>query len=149
MVKQMTATTQLNCFLCRKHARLETQPPGGYIYSDAHWRVCHAPADKGPLGTLFIESQRHFLDFTEMTKEEAASYGTLLKRVIASIKQVTRAERVYSIVFLEGVPHFHNWLVPRRKGDKEKGISFLEKDITCNEKNAAALAAKLHKKLSK
>ncbi|HEY60253.1 MAG TPA: hypothetical protein G4N92_06170 [Anaerolineae bacterium] len=138
-----------NCVLCLKHASPKTQPLGVYFYSDAHLRVYHAPADKGPLRTLLFESQRHFLDFTNMTREEAASYGTLLKRMIASIKQFTRAERIYSIVFLEGVPHFHNWLVPRRKGDKEKCIPFLEKDITCNEKNAVALAEKLRKKLSK
>lgn len=52
-----------DCFLCRKHQGLEQQPPGGYIYSDQYWLICHAPPEKGPLGTLFIESKRHFLDF--------------------------------------------------------------------------------------
>ena len=32
-----------NCFLCRKHEGEEAAPPGGYIYEDEHWMVCHAP----------------------------------------------------------------------------------------------------------
>ena len=49
-----------DCFLCRKHNGGEAAPPGGYIYEDEHWRICHAPPKLGPLGTLFIESKRHF-----------------------------------------------------------------------------------------
>lgn len=44
----------MKCFLCQKHAGEIASPPGGYIYDDLHWMVCHAPVDKGPLGTLFI-----------------------------------------------------------------------------------------------
>ena len=51
-----------------------------------HWLVCHAPVDKGPLGTLFIESRRHFLDFAEANDEELAAYGPLLKKVYAALK---------------------------------------------------------------
>ena len=56
------------CFLCRKHIGQEVAPPGGYIYEDEHWMVCHAQPHMGPLGTLFIESRRHFLDYAEMTE---------------------------------------------------------------------------------
>ncbi len=48
------------CFICRKHKGQEATPPGGYIYEDEHWMVCHAPGKLGPLGTLFIESKASF-----------------------------------------------------------------------------------------
>ena len=71
----MISTQFMNpvCFLCRKHAGEENQPPGGYIHADKHWLVCHAPVEKGPLGTLFIESRRHILDFVDMHEEELNS----------------------------------------------------------------------------
>jgi diadenosine tetraphosphate (Ap4A) HIT family hydrolase len=134
----------MKCFLCQKHAGKLASPPGGYIYEDIHWRVCHAPVDKGPLGTLFIESQRHFLDFSEALPEETASYGPLLKRLYTELKSITGAERVYQVIMLEGVPHFHAWLVPRTKEIPERGIKFLEKDFTCNEADVQKLAIALH-----
>ena len=70
-----------NCFICRKHRRQEATPPGGTIYEDQYWMVCHAPGKLGPLGTLFIESRRHFLDYSEMTPEESASLGDAMKKM--------------------------------------------------------------------
>lgn len=137
----------MECYLCQKHKSQVALPPGGYIYEGRHWLVCHAPADKGPLGTLFIESRRHFLDFAEANHEELAAYGPLLKKVYAALKSVTEAERVYQIVFLEGIAHFHAWLVPRRESD-EKGMPFLAKDIVCNQDDAEKLVEKLHTILS-
>ena len=138
----------MDCFLCQKHAGQDAPPPGGYIYEGEHWLVCHAPVDKGPLGTLFIESRRHFLDFAEAGEDELATYGPLLKNVYAALKSLTRAERIYQIVFLEGIPHFHTWLVPRREGD-EKGLSYISKDIICEQADAKKLAVSLRQALQK
>ena len=132
-----------NCFICRKHNRQEPAPPGGYIYEDDHWMVCHAPGKLEPLGTLFIESKRHFLDFAEFNDEEQASYGILAKRISAALKQLTNAERIYHVSMMEGVPHFHVWLIPRTKDISEHGVAFLARDDSCNEEDAFALANKL------
>ena len=132
----------MGCFLCQKHNGQVAQPPGGYIYEGERWLVCHAPVNLGPLGTLFIESRRHFLDFAEANEEELAEYGPLLKKIYAALRSLTGAKRVYQVVFLEGVPHFHAWLVPRREGD-EKGMTFLAKDIVCEQEEAEKLAEKL------
>jgi diadenosine tetraphosphate (Ap4A) HIT family hydrolase len=132
-----------NCFICRKHNEGEAAPPGGYIYEDEHWMVCHAPFKLGPLGTLFIESKRHFLDYAEMTSEESATLGKVLKKIYGALKAHTGAERIYQLTTMEGQPHFHSWLVPRRKEDSERGLKFLARDDSCSEEDAKALANKL------
>jgi diadenosine tetraphosphate (Ap4A) HIT family hydrolase len=136
-----------NCFICRKHKGQEGAPPGGYIYEDEHWMVCHAPRKLGPLGTLFIESKRHFLDFAEFNDQEQASYGILAKRISAALKQLTRAVRVYHVSMVEGVPHFHMWLVPRTQDISEHGVAFLTRDDSCKEEDAIALASKLREEM--
>jgi diadenosine tetraphosphate (Ap4A) HIT family hydrolase len=131
------------CFICRKHNGQEAAPPGGTIYEDEHWMICHAPGKLGPLGTLFIESRRHFLDYAEMTNEEAASLGNVLKKVYRTLREHTGAERIYQLSTMEGQPHFHCWIVPRRKDVPERGLKFLARDDSCEEQDAIALAEKL------
>ena len=103
------------CFICRKHNGQEPAPPGGYIYEDEHWMVCHAPVNVGPLGTLFIESKRHFLDYAEMTTKETTTFTPLMKKIYKVIKIHTDAERIYQVSMMDGAPHLHIWLVPRLK----------------------------------
>jgi diadenosine tetraphosphate (Ap4A) HIT family hydrolase len=131
------------CFICRKHKGQEATSPGGFIYEDEHWMVCHAPGKLGPLGTLFIESKRHFLDYAEMTDEESASRGVVMRKIYQALKLHTDAERVYQVTLMDGVPHFHSWLMPHRKDDPEKGMKFLARDDSCSDEDAAALANKL------
>jgi len=132
-----------NCFICRKHNGQEAAPPGGYIYEDEHWMVCHAPVNLGPLGTLFIESKRHFLDYAEMIEEESVSLGNVMRKIYSTLKLCTGAERIYQVTLMEGVPHFHSWLVPHRKEDTEKGMKFLTRDDSCSEEDAIVLVEKL------
>ena len=132
-----------NCLICSKHKGQEAIPPGGYIYENEHWMVCHAPVNIGPLGTLFIESKRHFLDFAEFNDDEQATYGRVARRVSAALKQLTDATRIYHLSTVEGVPHFHVWLVPRTKDIPERSLAFLARDDSCEEKDAIELANKL------
>jgi diadenosine tetraphosphate (Ap4A) HIT family hydrolase len=136
------------CFICKKHANEVAPPPGGYIYEDACWKICHAPVDKGLLGTLLIESRRHFLDYGDMNPNEAAAFGPLLVKVYAALKLRTGAERIYLITLIEGTSHFHAWLVPRAKGIAERGIALLQKETTCREEEARSLAAALRAELT-
>jgi diadenosine tetraphosphate (Ap4A) HIT family hydrolase len=131
------------CFICRKHNGREPAPPGGYIYEGEHWMVCHAPGKLGPLGTLFIESKRHFLDYAEMTDDESASLGNVMRKIYHALKLHTEAERIYQVTLIDGVPHFHSWLVPHRKDDLEKGMKFLARDDSCSEEDAIKLVNKL------
>ena len=136
------------CFICRKHNGQEATPPGGYIYEDEHWMVSHAPGKLGPLGTLFIESKRHFLDYAEMTDDESASLGVVMRKIYQALKLHTGAERVYQVTLMEGVPHYHSWLVPHLKEDTEKGMKFLARDDSCSDEDAAALANQLREAMS-
>jgi diadenosine tetraphosphate (Ap4A) HIT family hydrolase len=132
-----------DCFICRKHKGLEAAPPGGYIYEDEHWMACHAPGKLGPLGTLFLESKRHFLDYSDMTVEESTSLGNVLKRTYKALRANMDIERIYQLSTMEGQPHFHSWLVPRRKDVAERGLKFLSRDDSCSDEHAAELANKL------
>jgi diadenosine tetraphosphate (Ap4A) HIT family hydrolase len=136
-----------NCFICRKHNGQEAAPPGGYLYEDNYWMVCHAPGKLGPLGTLFIESRQHFLDYAEMNENESASLGNLMRKVYSSLRLHTDAERIYQLTTMEGVPHFHTWLVPRRKDISEHGLKFLARDDSTSDEEAAKLAEKLRESM--
>ena len=135
------------CFICRKQAGLEPAPPGGYLYEADRFRVCHAPAALALPGMLLIESRRHLLDFAAMTPEEAADYGALLSRVYAAIKRVTSAERVYTMVTLEGAAHFHSWHIPRLPDATARGTALLAQDHACTEEEAVAAAQTLRQAL--
>jgi diadenosine tetraphosphate (Ap4A) HIT family hydrolase len=144
------STMHQDCFVCRKHAGREAHPPGGYFYEDAYWKVGHGPPQMVGLGTLVIESARHYLDFAEMTTDEAASYGPLLAKLYVALKAETGAERIYTTVFLEGTPHFHAWLHPRLPDEQMRGPAslMLDHNVPCEETAAARLAVALRAKLS-
>ena len=133
----------MDCFICRKHIGQEAAPPGGYFFEDEYWMVCHAPVNLGPLGTLFVESRRHFLDYAEMTGEESASLGSVFKKVYRALKEYTDAGRIYQLSTMEGQPHLHIWIIARGKEVSERGLKFLARGDSCEEKDAIALVEKL------
>jgi diadenosine tetraphosphate (Ap4A) HIT family hydrolase len=133
----------MTCFICEKQSGQGNPSPGGYIYVDSNWRVCHAPIKAGPAGTLILESRRHFLDFSDMNEEEAASYGVILKMLFVNLKPLLNAERIYLLLLLEGASHFHIWLVPRKRDQTQHGLAFLSADYTCTEEEACQIVDKL------
>lgn len=135
------------CLICDKHNGFSHLPPGGMIFIGEHFSVCHAPPETGPLGTLFIEANRHIIDYAEMTDKELSAYGKLLSIIYKELRKVTGAERIYQVTLVDGVPHFHTWLVPRLPSD-EKGIKFLKKDVSCEYSKAEKLADKLRKTIA-
>ena len=139
--------TNDDCLLCRKHRGQAAVPPGGYIIEDVHWMVCHAPPDRGPLGTLFIESRRHVLDFADLDPAEAASFGPLAQRLYSALRPLVGAQRIYQVSMMEGIAHFHVWLVPRTPEILERGVAFLARDLSCTEQAASKLAAALRSDL--
>jgi diadenosine tetraphosphate (Ap4A) HIT family hydrolase len=78
-----------------------------------------------------------------MTDDESASLGSVMRKIYYALKLHAEAERIYQVTLIDGVPHFHSWLVPHRKDDLEKGMKFLARDDSCNDENATTLANKL------
>jgi diadenosine tetraphosphate (Ap4A) HIT family hydrolase len=78
-----------------------------------------------------------------MTDEESASLGDVFKKVYSALRGHTQVERIYQLSTMEGQPHYHCWLVPRRKEDAERGLKFLGRDDSCRDQEAIALADKL------
>ncbi len=101
------------------------EPPGGWIYRDEHWLAGHGPLATTMPGGVKITSRRHFTDFAQMTADEAASFGSLLTRLDAALRTVTRAERVHLVSTRDRVPHFHAWLYPRPASHPLRGTEFL------------------------
>jgi diadenosine tetraphosphate (Ap4A) HIT family hydrolase len=134
-----------DCLICARggDGRLHEGSVGGNVYEDDLWYAYHAPAATAVLGQLFLVSKRHFLDFAEMTPDEAASYGRVLQALYAALKQMVDAERVYARTTVEGVPHFHTWLFPRPRGEAVRGMQFMAGEHTCTEEAALAVADRL------
>ena len=132
-----------DCFLCRKHAGDEPQPPGGYIYQDADWLICHAPIERGPLGTLFIEARRHVLDYADFNDRESASFARILRTVFEALRTELHPHRIYMLSMMEGIPHFHSWIVPRAPQATTRGVAFLAADLSCGMDEAVDLVARL------
>lgn len=137
------------CLVCRKYAGGPipawagwADPPGHHLIDDELWWVGHAPTVFSPRGALLVEARRHYLDFAEMTEAEAAAYPLLLARLIPVMKQVTGAERVHVFSNMDGAPHFHAWLMPRRPQDV-KGRRFMVDPGWCTEAEAAEAIEKM------
>ena len=143
-----TEASERGCFICQKHRGIEAQPPGGYLIQDRGWRVCHAPASMGTAGTLLVELERHALGLADMTPEEAAALGPLLRRVSAALAEATGAARIYTLMTVEGAPHAHLWLVPRAADVTERGLAYLGLDLHCAEDEAVALTEQLRRALN-
>ncbi len=140
----------IECVICARcqECRPHDGSVGGYLYEDEHWYAYHAPVHSATLGQLFLISKRHFLDFAEMTPAEAASYGLVLRSLYAALKQIVQAERVYAHVSLEGIPHFHVWLIPRGTDALERGWAFITRDHSCAADEALAVVKRLRAALA-
>ena len=135
----------MDCQICARGGDGARHPGtvGGNVYEDAWWYSYHAPPSMATLGQLFLVSKRHLLDFAEMRADEAASYGGVLARLVAATKQTVDAERVYAITTIEGIPHFHVWLVPRPQVEPLRGWAFVASGRSCAEAEALTVAERL------
>jgi diadenosine tetraphosphate (Ap4A) HIT family hydrolase len=138
------------CLICARDGdgRRHEGSVGGNVYEDDRFYAYHAPPAISTLGQLFVVAKRHFLDFAEMAPEETASFGPILTRLCTAIKQTVDAERVYVQVTIEGVPHFHAWLIPRPKASPLRGRDFVGSARSCSDADALAVVDRLRAALS-
>ena len=108
---------------CRFCERLEDPSaiPGGPIYEDDLVHASHYMDDETEyLGYLVVQTKRHAAGLAELTDEEAQDVGLTATRLARALKAVVGAEKVYSYVFGEKVPHFHCLVVARYRDVPEE-----------------------------
>ena len=137
-----------DCFICRKHRAEVEPPPGGYLWEDKLWLVCHAPTEIAGAGTLILESRQHFLDLEDMPADERASFGPVLGQLYPAIRRGTGAERVYLLSTMGGVAHFHAWLVPWWADSALRGPEYLAAERSCSAADAIAASQRIRAALA-
>ena len=139
-----------DCFVCRKQEGIEPPPTGGYIVEGKYFLVEHAPLKMSHVGTVIIQSRRHLLDFGEMTSAESTEFGSIMRRLVPAVKAVTGAHRIYFLSVNEHAPHFHLWLVPKKKNTTLEPLPFLSRrPVPATKSGAETMSRKIRKKLGR
>ncbi|HVN60555.1 MAG TPA: hypothetical protein VMT59_04785 [Gaiellaceae bacterium] len=86
------------------------------VWEDGLWRLSTLTHGQVP-GFSFLEPKRHVRYVEELDGEEAATFGAVLPRAAAALKEAAGTERVYVYVFGGGIPHLHVHLAPHTEGD--------------------------------
>ncbi len=115
---------------------------------DPHFRVTHAPLDRARPGTLIVATRRHVLDFGDLSGEEAAGFGALLRSLYPAVRAATGAERVHIVATMDFVPHFHVWVVPRAAAEPLRGIPYLVSPAACTRQDATAALERIGAQLA-
>jgi diadenosine tetraphosphate (Ap4A) HIT family hydrolase len=87
--------------------------PGGVIYEDEYWVV---ESTIGPVfwrGFLIVKTRRHCEHLAELTAEEGAALGPVLRATCRALTEVLQSAKVYLCSFGDGVKHVHFWVLPR------------------------------------
>lgn len=86
-----------DCFACDlSTGRLPL--PGGLIHRTAAWNVEHAVGPLG-LGTLIVKPIRHVTNVADLTDDEAAELGPLLRDTTAVARRLVDADQVYNCLW--------------------------------------------------
>jgi len=87
--------------------------PGEVILDDGLWFVSHHTGPYTDPGELIVKTRRHCESLGDLTPEEAAALGPLLRAAVRALERVTMAERIYAVSFNERLRHLHFLLLPR------------------------------------
>lgn len=104
-----------DCILCRGpegDAELERVE----VWRDGLWRLTTSVSGY-TAGFSYLEPLRHVPYITDLDGDEAATFGAVIARCTAALKEATGSELVYVYVFGGGVPHLHLHLAPHTAGD--------------------------------
>jgi diadenosine tetraphosphate (Ap4A) HIT family hydrolase len=105
-----------DCYACA-HNALVDPPAREAIVSTDHWRVAHA-FNSALRGWLVVVPRRHVVALHELTADEAAEIGPLLRSLSKALRDVTGCVKTYVMLFAEqaGFAHVHFHVVPRMSG---------------------------------
>lgn len=96
--------------------------PGGRIADAGDWVVEHCVGPLG-VGTLVVKPLRHVVHVADLTADESAALGPLLRRASAAVTEVLRPEQVYVCLWshADRVPgHLHFVVQPAMRADLDR-----------------------------
>jgi diadenosine tetraphosphate (Ap4A) HIT family hydrolase len=100
--------------------------PGGVIFETEHWLADHCLGALG-LGAIVVKTKAHRENLWDLTLDEAASLGDLLKTLSGAMVKALGAERVYVSLWVDLPPyHVHFVLQPRYSEPAEAGLKGLK-----------------------
>jgi diadenosine tetraphosphate (Ap4A) HIT family hydrolase len=104
------------CYPCTQTNRADI-PDREAIWVVRGWRVAHDFNSSLP-GWLIVVPTRHLEGLDELTDEEAATLGLVLRGASIALKAVTGCIKTYVMLFAEaeGFGHLHLHVVPRLVG---------------------------------
>ena len=95
---------------------------GGLIHARSGWRVEHCVGPLG-LGSLIIKPVRHVTAVADLTDDEAAALGPLLRQASSVARTLVDADQVYNCLWSHagGVPvHIHYVVQPVSRAQMAK-----------------------------
>ena len=95
----------------------ESTAPGGCIYETAHWFVDHCIGPLG-VGTLIVKPTRHVVHVADLSSDESAEMGTVLRQAADVVTGIESPEQVYVTLWshMHAVPgHIHFVVQPVTK----------------------------------
>ena len=107
--------SDVDCTLCRA-ADGDAELDRVQVWEDGLWRLSMSVRGY-TTGFGYLEPKRHIPHVTDLDGEEAATFGPVLGRVTAALREAAGAELVYVYIFGGGIPHLHVHLAPHRDGD--------------------------------
>jgi len=116
----------MDCPMC---LRLGTP---GALYDDGIWQVRPHEAPGVP-GWMMLVTCAHRDGLVSLDDLEARTLGPMLRHFERLLLEVTGAEKIYTAMLGEAVPHFHAHLVPRRADQAARGWSLFELERAANE----------------
>lgn len=113
---------EADCFSCVNNTR-DDLPRRERAYLTPGWRVAHALGTPLP-GWLVVVPRRHLTSLDELTTEEAAELGPLLRDLTAALREVVGCEKTYVALFAEaeGFQHVHFHVIPRAVGAEPQAL---------------------------
>ncbi len=144
-----------HCQTCELIARRDAgiAPLWDCIHRTQYWDVVHSYNTALP-GWLVLVARRHIEAIDELTDEEAAELGILLRRVSLALKEITGCLKTYVIQFAEAAehPHVHFHVVPRmadqpedRRSTKIFGYLGVPEEERVSEETMNAIAVSVRK----
>lgn len=106
----------VDCMACQLSSG-ELALPGGRIFRTRSWLVEHCIGPLG-LGTLIVKPERHVTSVADLSADEAAELGPLLRRASLVASRLVEADQVYNCLWSHagGEPvHIHYVVQPVTK----------------------------------